>query len=296
MKWQKLGRIFEVENIHNKLFSHASNPLALKLDETIYRIFYSSRDKQNRSSVSYFDFDMDNLKVIFQHNEPLFEHGNNNSFYPHGVSIGNVYSINDKNYILFMGWQVEKEHWRGDIGRLELINKKLIKINPDEVFIKCDEEDPISLSYPWVLFDEGIYKMWYGSTITWDAGNNEMLHIIKYATSKNGINWDKHGIAIPYDIGTAQAFSRPTVIKENGIYKMWYSYRGKIYRIGYAESSDGINWSRQDENVGIDVSESGWDGQMLCYPFVFNYKNDKCMLYNGNDYGKTGIGLAVLKS
>ena len=80
---------------------------------------------------------------------------------------------------------------------------------------------------------------------------------------------------------------------------MWYSYRGqpsiKTYRIGYAESTDGINWARMDDKAGIDVSESGWDSQMVCYPFVFDHQGERYMLYNGNDYGKTGIGLAVLE-
>jgi len=76
---------------------------------------------------------------------------------------------------------------------------------------------------------------------------------------------------------------------------MWYSYKGTetTYRIGYAESGDGISWERMDEKVGIDVSQSGWDSEMIEYSFVFNHKGLKYMLYNGNGYGKNGIGLAV---
>ena len=93
------------------------------------------------------------------------------------------------------------------------------------------------------------------------------------------------------------AISRPCVIKEDGIYKMWYSYRGgsDTYRIGYAESADGIHWGRKDEEAGIDVSESGWDSEMIEYPFVLEHKGKKYMLYNGNSYGKTGFGYAILK-
>jgi hypothetical protein len=85
------------------------------------------------------------------------------------------------------------------------------------------------------------------------------------------------------------------VIKEGGGYKMWYSYRGQSYRIGYAESSDGIHWDRRDSQVGIDVSDSVWDSEKIEYPFVFDYGGDRYMLYNGNAYGKTGFGLAVLE-
>ena len=76
---------------------------------------------------------------------------------------------------------------------------------------------------------------------------------------------------------------------------MWYCSRGESYRIGYAESDDGIHWIRKDQDVGIDVSDSGWDSEMIEYPFVFDHEGDRYMLYNGNGYGKTGIGLAVLE-
>jgi hypothetical protein len=88
--------------------------------------------------------------------------------------------------------------------------------------------------------------------------------------------------------------SKPCVIQENNMYKMWYSYRGQSYRIGYAESDDGIHWIRTDEKVGIDVSDSGWDSEMIEYPCVFDHKGERYMLYNGNGYGKTGFGLAIL--
>jgi len=79
---------------------------------------------------------------------------------------------------------------------------------------------------------------------------------------------------------------------------MWYCYRGgtDMYRAGCAESKDGIDWERKDAEAGIDVSESGWDSEMICYPCVFEHKGQRYMLYNGNDYGRTGFGLAILES
>jgi hypothetical protein len=77
---------------------------------------------------------------------------------------------------------------------------------------------------------------------------------------------------------------------------MWYSYRGSSYRIGYAESDDGVAWVRKDEEAGIDVSPDGWDSEMIEYPCVFDHAGSRYMLYNGNGYGATGIGLAELSS
>ena len=80
---------------------------------------------------------------------------------------------------------------------------------------------------------------------------------------------------------------------------MWFSCRsgkGETYRIGYADSPDGIAWTRRDGAAGIDISASGWDSEMIEYPFVFDHKGERYMLYNGNGYGKTGFGLAVLEN
>ena len=159
--------------------------------------------------------------------------------------------------------------------------------------------DPISLSYPWVQAKpSGGFNMYYGSTLTWDAGNGEMLHVIQQASSDDGRYWKRNGLAVPYKLGLAQAFSRPTMfINDNGDFEMWFSYRsgsGEKYRIGYAWSEDGVNWTLDVKAAGIDVSPSGWDSEMIAYPFVFNHNGTRYMLYNGNGYGKTGFGLAVL--
>lgn len=298
MKWRKLGQIFHFKKINDHLLSHASNPVAIPLSDNIFRIFFSSRNMENRSSVGYFDFDIALNKVSSICSKEIFKYGDATSFYSHGVSIGCAYYINTKCYIPFMGWQIKAgNHWRGDIGRLRLINTNAMTLEPQDVFIGTDIEDQTSLSYPFVLYDEGRYKMWYGSTIDWTSSNGEMVHVIKYATSQDGTTWTKHGLAIPYEIGIAQAFSRPTVIKNTSGYHMWFSYRsgnGTPYRIGYAHSKNGISWNRL-MNSGIDVSDHGWDSQMICYPYVICHDEKYYMFYNGNDYGKYGIGLAILE-
>ena len=76
---------------------------------------------------------------------------------------------------------------------------------------------------------------------------------------------------------------------------MWYSIRfvEKLYRIGYAESLDGINWERKDSLVGIDVSENGWDSEMICYPSIIDVNHNRYLFYNGNNNGRNGFGYAL---
>ena len=301
MHWKKLGQLYAPESAHPKLASHAANPLAEPLNGDVYRVFYSGRDKQNRSSVGFVDVDIVRRKTVHIPENAEFEHGPAGSFYSHGVSIGNSYEADGQRYILFMGWQRPLGgHWRGDIGRLILGANLSLRLDSNEPFMSTDAIDRVSLSYPWVIQEgKDKYHMWYGSTITWDGGNGEMVHVINHAASKNGHTWMRDGLAVPYQLGTAQAFSRPSVIgnRHDG-YHMWFSYRsgnGENYRIGYATSSDCKTWDLKLAEAGIDVSPAGWDSEMIEYPFVFEHKGQRYMLYNGNGHGRSGFGLAVLE-
>lgn len=300
-KWQKLGLLYcpPGTNRHPKLLSHAANPLPVLIDGDVYRVFFSGRDAANRSSVGAVDVDIVRGQVVREHSHPFFENGAEGSFYRDGVSIGNCYEVDGKRYMLFMGWQIPQGgHWRGDIGRLNVKQDMSLELDQDSPFMASNKIDPFSLSYPWVHENEGGgFSMWYGSTTAWDTGNGEMLHVINYASSADGHHWDRTGLAIPYELGIAQAFSRPTVARDaQGGYEMWFSYRsgtGKQYRIGYAVSKDGKAWTLALNEAGIDVSADGWDSEMIEYPFVFDHKGQRYMLYNGNGYGKTGFGVAV---
>jgi hypothetical protein len=74
---------------------------------------------------------------------------------------------------------------------------------------------------------------------------------------------------------------------------MWFCARGSAYRIYTAESDDGIAW-RRTAAPALEVSDSGWDSEMVEYPFVFDHNGARYMLYAGNGFGKTGFGIAVL--
>ncbi len=298
-KWRKLGQIYDprLTKRHNKLLSHAANPVPIHLESNIYRIFYSGRDSYNRSSVGAVDIDIIQKKIIHEHYLPFFEYGNEKTFFSNGVSIGNFYEVDKHLYMLFMGWEIKPgEHWRGSLGRILIDKNFKLSLDSNRPIFDFDNIDPISYSYPWVTFTKSIYQMWYGSTISWKIENGEMLHVINYACSVDGKKWKKLGQAIPYQIGIAQAFSRPTVIINNGKFNMWFSYRGHLnekYRIGHATSEDGKKWVMSLDNPNITTSDKGWDSEMIEYPYVFYHHDDLYMLYNGNDYGKTGFGLAI---
>lgn len=301
-RWQKLGLLYcpSGDRRHPKLLSHAANPLPVHMGGDIYRVYFSGRDSLNRSSVGAVDVDIVKRQVVREHAEPFFEHGPAGSFYADGVSVGNCYDIDGLKYMLFMGWQnPANAHWRGDVGRLRVGEDfGLTLVDEAQPLLTSDTTDPLSLSYPWVMRtgESAPFDMWYGSTLNWDAGNGEMLHVIHHASSTDGERWHKHGLAVPFEIGVAQAYSRPTVVSDADGLHMWFSYRGKpgqTYRIGHAFRPTGGAWRLQLADSGIDVSSEGWDSEMIEYPFVLEHDGVRYMLYNGNGYGRTGFGLAV---
>lgn len=297
MKWKKLGNIFNLEKKNSKMWSHTANPTILFLDKDTLRIFYSMRDKEGKSNLSYFDYSMKDLECIKCSTNISLEYGKIGEIDESGIGAGNIINIEGKEYIYYMAWQNEnKAHWRGDIARAKL-DKKREYFEKDRTFkfSIAKDIDKVSLSYPFLLKKENKYYMWYGSTITWDYGNGEMLHIINVAESDDGKEFYNRKQALKYKIGEYQAFSRPSVIYYKDKWRMWFSYRGNgdLYKIGYAESDDMDNWEIIES--GINISNKGWDSEMVCYPYVFEYKDKLYMLYNGNGYGKTGIGLAILE-
>ena len=158
--------------------------------------------------------------------------------------------------------------------------------------------DPCLVTSPHVLWHEGRYRMTYVSGIRWSmSGDTLKSHYhIKYADSDDGIAWNRSGIvAVDFADADETNVARSSVIKDGNRLHMWFCYvRGNTpYRIGYAESRDYVTWERNDEAAGIDVSASGWDSEMICYPNISVHGGRAYMFYNGNAFGRDGFGVAV---
>ena len=157
--------------------------------------------------------------------------------------------------------------------------------------------DPFLTASPSVLEENGTWRMWYVSGTDWyvEGGETRPRYLVKYAESDDGLAWRATGlVCIDYRNDDETAIGRPCVLKDGGIYKMWYCARGPAYRLGYAESSDGFVWDRRDGEIAVTGVPEEWDSEMQAYPFVFDHAGARHMLYNGNGYGATGIGLATL--
>lgn len=305
MKWRKLGHIFCANDHTPRMQSYGRMPTPLHLSGNIFRIYFEARTANNTAYPYYLEFDIDNpQEVIRIHKTPLLEYGDPGTFDDNGITPFSI--IRDKNSIrlYYAGWnKCSNVPFRNGIG---------LAISQDEgcTFKKLasgpvlgqDLYDPIFPTGPFILKDKERWRMWYTSFVKWETVDGQLRHYynIKMRESANGINWHcAPTVAIDFVNKYEYAFVCRGVIKTENKYRMWYSFREQpsihTYRIGYAESHDGIKWIRMDERVDLDVSPTGWDSEMICYPSVFEHKGRLYMLYNGNGYGQTGFGLAVLE-
>ena len=302
MNWIKKGIIFNVNNNNGWMCTHASIPIADHIKDDKFRIYFSPRDSENRSSTAHIELDINNTKEILEISKnPAISPGELGGFDDSGAMASSIVTNNDQKYLYYVGWNKGVTiPYSNSIG-LAISNDggKTFQKHSKGPIIGRDILEPFFTASSHVLIENGMWKMWYLSCIKWNLyqGKPNPHYHIKYAESKDGIDWQRKGIVcIDFKDDKEWAISRPCVIRNNEVYKMWYSYRGeKNYRIGFAESKNGIDWKRKDDQVGIDVSEDGWDSEMIEYPYVFEHKEKSYMLYCGNGYGKTGFGYAILE-
>ena len=137
--------------------------------------------------------------------------------------------------------------------------------------------DGLQVGYPSVLYDHGVYKMWY-----FEVQASPWYAQIAYATSPDGRNWTKQGTVLsPTLPDETFDVAYPTVALVNGTYWMWYvGYDGSVYRIFAATSPDGMNWTKH--GVVLDVGPAGsQDSASVGYPFVLCVNGTFDMWYTG---------------
>lgn len=311
MKWRKRGVIFNVDRQNEWMVHHACVPVADKIDNGRLRIYFGPRDDQGRTRTTYIEVEADNpANVLYVHNRPVLDIGKLGTFDDSGAMPSCIVNHAGRKFLYYIGWnRGVTVPYRNSVGlAVSDDGGKTFNRVFDGPVVDRTPEEPYFCASPFTMYDadEEKWKLWYASNTGWTVVDDhpEPLYQIKYAESADGARWIRNNIVcIPYSFD-GEANARPSIIKENGMYRMWYCFRGSIryrtdkeqsYRLGYAESMDGIHWERKDGQVGIDRSESGWDSIMMEYPFVYEHAGRKYMLYNGNGFGETGFGYAVLE-
>ncbi|MGC3940412.1 hypothetical protein ACOTTU_21640 [Roseobacter sp. EG26] len=307
MKWLRKGRIFDPAEHPDWAGTHAQVPTPLLYDDRV-RVFYADRFSDGRSYTTYVDLERGNLSnMIYAHKKPILDFGAPGTFDDDGVMPSCALRRDGQVYLYYSGWNRGMTvPYRNSVG---------IAVSDDDgttfrrlyegpVLERCPTEPYIAVT-PTILKEGDLWRMWYISGVRWvDVnGKYEPVYVIKYASSRDGISWDRpNHLCIPPSHDT-EAFSHPNVVKDGDLYRMWYCFRNShdyrdgagAYRIGYAESSDGLDWTRMDDKGGLQTTGEGWEATMTCYPYALQIDGRIHMFYNGNGFGRSGFGYAILE-
>ncbi len=316
MIWEKLGQIFEFEKspFAARFSSHAQSPQTLVLEDRV-RIFFSTRKTDETgialSHIQYIDFDKDFKNMLGHSQDEVISLGGLGCYDEHGIFPLNIFAKDGKvyGYICGINRRVSVPI-ESSIGlATSSDNGATFSRYGEGPILTSSLHEPFLVCDPFVSHYDGKYHMWYSYGIRWikDAEEDRApsrVYKIGHATSQDGINWTKESKQIITDkLGVDECQALPTVFEHNGKYHMYFCYRQAVdfrknsqnsYRLGYATSSDLEKWARDDKQAGIDISAEGWDSDMQCYPHVFRCGSEVYLLYNGNEFGRGGFGIARL--
>lgn len=300
MKWRKLGRIIVPNTALFWNRTHVMLPTPDNIDGDIFRIYYSGRDDSNKSHIGAVTINLMQPQEVLDISEyPVLSPGQLGCFDDNGVTPSCIVNLSDRKFLYYIGWKPRCTTRMGVVaGLAQSIDggKTFSRVSRAPILRRTDSEPYSIMTAPWVIKDGNIFRMWYVSGLEWIHADLPRYNI-KYAESNDGINWNQ-GAKIAIELRGEQetSLARPCVFKDGDKYRMWYSFKngGANYVVGYAESTDGIAWIRMDEQAGISKSIDGWDSEMIEYGSVFAHGGNKYMLFNGNGYGSSGAGLAVL--
>lgn len=314
-KWKKLGRVFNPSEIKNVswLNEFAQAPSVIPFDDFV-RVYFSCRPKADEkgqyvSYSAYVDLNRSNLfEIVRLAEQPILPLGGRGTFDEFGTYPTSVIREENTMIAYYGGWtRCDSVPFNVAIGRAVSTDEgKTFKKDGPGPIISYSPNEPFILSGPKIRKYNGKWYLWYIAGKKWipNNGKPEPVYRIRLAESKDGKEWIKHDrdlIKVRLEEDECQA--SPDVFFHNGKYHMFFCYRYSLnfrgkdggYRIGYASSDDMINWNRDDSKAGIDISEEGWDNEMISYPHVFSLDGKIYMFYLGNHVGKYGFGLAQLE-
>ena len=314
-KWRKLGKVFTPQEVQGRswLKEFAQAPATL-IFERFVRVYFSCRpaadeNGQYVSYCAYVDLDRaDPFRILEVSARPILELGGLGEFDEFGTYPVSVARDGDEVRAYYGGWtRCESVPFNVAIGYATSRDggRTFVKHGRGPV-LSYSPEEPFVLSGPKIRRFAGTWYLWYIAGRKWKLveGRAEPVYKIRMASSADGVHWRKvNRDLIESRVEEDEAQASPDVFYRDGKYHMFFCYRYSShyrgrengYRVGYASSEDMLHWARDDSRAGIDVSEEGWDSEMISYPHVFELDGDTYLAYLGNQVGRYGFGLARLE-
>ena len=303
MEWIKEGMICDRNTLELDWFKlNIMCPVPYLYNEVTLRIFVAFCDSQNRGRIGYIDVDPTNPSCIKNYSrKPVLDLGDVGTFDENGTIPTSLIIVDNVLYMYYCGFQkqvnvpytsllgIACSRDNGDSFK-RISATPLLERQNSELFIRTGAD---------VIKDQNIYKIFYASGNSWISIEEKLVPVynIREIESKEFGKFENQSEVCLQLKNDEYGMTIPQVMRCGNQYQMIFSVRSKSkgYRLGYAESINGLCWKRDDQKMGIDVSKTGWDSEMICFGKMFKFKEQVYLFYCGNHYGVGGLGWARLK-
>jgi hypothetical protein len=306
MRWRKRGIVYCPDGTAPWARVGAMIPTPIELESSI-RVYFTSVDDAGMGRPAFIEVAKDDpSRVLAQSAAPCLDIGRPGTFDENGVLVCSIVAVGKHEFFMYyVGFEL------GTKIRYRLLSGLAISSDGGRTFARLREtpileRSPTELFFrggPYVIREDGRFRMWYVAGSSWTELNGKAMpeYVVRYLESADGTTWgDAGGLCIDVQPGADEhGFGRPWVMRTSGgRYEMFYSVRRRslaAYRLGYALSADGLVWLRRDAEIGLDVSPDGFDRQAIMYAAIVDIAGRRYCFYNGDDFGRAGIGLAELE-
>lgn len=306
MRWTKLGLVYKPDGSMSWATSHAMVPTPVRLNSETIRVFVTFCDEDGIGRPGFVDVcARDPRHVLRVSSSPLLDLGLPGTFDENGMLACSVVDFGDgRMYMYYAGFEL------GTKIRYRLLSGLAVSTDSGESFRRHAPTPILERSAsefyfrggPYCLLGDAGFRLWYvaGSEWTELEGKSMPVYDVRYAESQDGVLWPSEGeVQIAVSKPDEHGFGRPCVIaKPGGGYRMFYSVRRRslsAYRMGYAESPDGREWTRMDDQLGLDVTPGSFDSDAIMYAAPLDVDGTLYVFYNGNDFGRDGFAVARLE-
>jgi hypothetical protein len=303
MKWNKRGLIPAPDRSFPWAVHSALTPTPWLVDDRTIRIYAGFRDESGVSRIGFLEVDAaDPSAIKYIAPTPALDVGAPGTFDDNGVILGDVVPDGASLRLYYVGFQLARGvkflAFTG-LATSEDGGRTFQRHGDAPILDKANGERYIRTIHS-VRREAGEWRAWYAAGDGWAEidGRPYPRYDIRSLTSPDGATFTGPGRPCVTLRDNEYRIGRPRVYRFDERYLMFYT-RGTLagdYVAGYAESSDGVSWTRRDEDIGIAPSATGWDSQSLCYPALLQWRDRIYLFYNGNDMGRAGVGYAILEA
>jgi hypothetical protein len=304
MQWLKRGLVYHTSRHAPAGTVRAMVPTPLLIDDHTIRIFLTICDADNVGRPYFVDVDAsDPTKIIAKSSSPLMLTGAPGSFDERGIVAAQVVQNPEGTLLMYYsGFEhSDSVRYRIFMGLAQSFDNGQSFVRVQDIpILGPTEEESMFRCAPFVIATEHGYQMWYTAGSTWEVVNGKEVprYSLKYLESTDGISWGREGVSCMSLGEDEHGLGRPWITKkQDGTYQLYYSVRRislAAYRLGYAESDDGLHWNRMDRQLGLEVSPGSFESEAMSYTALLTVRNKTYCFYNGNGFGRDGFAVAEL--